>query len=62
MKLSEEQVNYLGQARVARLGTTDSDGSVHIVPIVFANTPSEIFLVIDSKTKKSQSNKNGSIW
>ncbi len=56
MKLSKEQISYLGQARVARLGTTDSDGRVHIVPIVFANTSNEIFSVIDRKAKKSQTN------
>lgn len=54
MKLSKEQISYLGRVRVARLGTVDQNGIAYIVPIVFANTTNEIFFVVDKKAKRRQ--------
>ncbi|MGI0092285.1 MAG: pyridoxamine 5'-phosphate oxidase family protein, partial [Nitrososphaerales archaeon] len=53
MIFKRTELDFLRDARVARLGTTDSKNRVHIVPIVFANTKNEIFFVIDKKKKKA---------
>jgi len=42
---------YLGINQVARLGTTNIDGTVHIVPIVFANNTKNIYFIVDKKRK-----------
>jgi PPOX class probable F420-dependent enzyme len=41
----------LGRARVAYLGTTNTDYTSHMVPIVFANDEERIYFVIDKKPK-----------
>jgi PPOX class probable F420-dependent enzyme len=45
---------FLGHIRVARLGTLNGDGSVHLVPIVFANNFRALYFAIDSKKKKTK--------
>ncbi len=57
MIFSRRQTEYLRRAQVARLGTIDSKGLVHIVPIVFANSQNHIYFVIDEKRKRSQNLK-----
>ncbi len=52
MKFSKEQLDFLSAARVAILGTIDSSGRAHLVPIVYANTSDSIYFVIDRKRKK----------
>jgi PPOX class probable F420-dependent enzyme len=51
LKLSKRHLKYLKQARVARLGTIDSKGRPHVVPVVFANSKSGIYFVVDRKRK-----------
>jgi PPOX class probable F420-dependent enzyme len=46
--------NFLRSLRVARLGTLNEDGTVHMVPIVFANSSRFLYFVIDRKTKKTR--------
>ena len=50
--LKEEELEYLRSARVARLGTTGKDGSVSVVPIVFAVFENRIYFVVDRKKKR----------
>ena len=57
MIFSRRQAEYLSRAQVARLGTLDSKGLVHIVPIVFANSQNSIYFVIDEKRKRTQNLK-----
>jgi len=40
-------------ARVARLGTIDADGGVHLVPIVFALRGATLYSAVDHKPKRS---------
>jgi PPOX class probable F420-dependent enzyme len=41
-------------ARVARLATTDPDGSPHLVPIVFALEGNTLYSAVDAKPKRSR--------
>jgi PPOX class probable F420-dependent enzyme len=43
----------LGEARVARLATTGSEGRPHIVPICFALAGEEICFAVDQKPKRT---------
>jgi PPOX class probable F420-dependent enzyme len=43
----------LGDARVAHLATTGSDGRPHIVPICFVVVSEEIFFAVDHKPKRT---------
>ena len=40
-----------GAARVARLATTDADGSPHLVPVVFALVGETVWTAVDAKPK-----------
>lgn len=40
-----------GDARVARLATTDADGSPHLVPVVFALVGETVWTAVDAKPK-----------
>ena len=40
-----------GAARVARLATTDADGSPHLVPVVFALLGETVWTAVDAKPK-----------
>jgi PPOX class probable F420-dependent enzyme len=40
-----------GAARVARLATTDADGSPHLVPVVFALVGETVWTAVDAKSK-----------
>jgi len=40
-----------GEARVARLATTDADGSPHLVPVVFALVGETVWTAVDAKPK-----------
>ncbi len=51
--LSRENLEYLRAARVARLATVDKNHSVHLVPIVFADSGSRVYFVLDRKRKQS---------
>jgi len=51
--LTREQLKYLAEARVARLATSDRDGVISLVPIVYAIKGVNIFFVADKKTKHS---------
>lgn len=42
----------LRQARVARLGTVDADGSPHVVPICFAYDGRAFYTAVDRKPKR----------
>ena len=44
----------VADARVARLGTHDLDGRLHLVPICFALIGDAIYSAVDSKPKRSQ--------
>jgi PPOX class probable F420-dependent enzyme len=41
-------------ARVARLATTDPDGRVHLVPIVFVLDGKTLYTAVDAKPKRSR--------
>src|SRR5205823_5990203 len=43
----------LTTARVARLATTDQDGRLHLVPIVFAIEGDTLYSAVDRKPKRS---------
>jgi PPOX class probable F420-dependent enzyme len=45
---------FLSRARVARLATLNEDGTIHIVPIVFANDSTRIYFAVDNKPKKTK--------
>ncbi len=49
--LTTKVKSYLRESRVARLATINKDLMPHIVPFVFANDSSNIYFVIDRKTK-----------
>ncbi len=51
--LSRSAQRYLSQARVAHLATTNADGTVHVIPIVFAAESGRIYFVIDKKRKSA---------
>jgi len=55
--LTNDQLDYLRNARVARLGTIDDKGLVHLVPIVFAILTERIYFVVDEKAKVSKNLK-----
>ncbi len=42
-----------GAARVARLATTDADGSPHLVPVVFALVGETVWTAVDGKPKST---------
>ena len=42
-----------GAARVARLATTDADGSPHLVPVVFALVGETVWTAVDAKPKST---------
>ena len=44
----------LASARVARLATTDPDGRLHLVPIVFALENDTLYTAVDRKPKRSR--------
>ncbi|HEX7310698.1 MAG TPA: TIGR03668 family PPOX class F420-dependent oxidoreductase [Gaiellaceae bacterium] len=46
--------NRLAGARVARLATTDPDGRLHLVPIVFAVEGDTLYSAVDRKPKRSR--------
>lgn len=50
---SKEFRNYLRKSRIARLATLNTDNTIHIVPIVFANDSRNIYFAIDRKPKKT---------
>ena len=52
-RLSQKQKDYLNKARFAVLGTVNSEGQAHLVPIVFATVKNAIYFAIDAKQKKS---------
>lgn len=51
--LSPEQLEYLRRGRVARLGTTSGDGSISMVPIVYAVFENRIYSAVDQKRKRN---------
>jgi PPOX class probable F420-dependent enzyme len=44
----------LAVARVARLGTIDADGAVHLVPCVLALVEDTIYIPVDTKPKRTR--------
>jgi PPOX class probable F420-dependent enzyme len=44
----------LGEARVARLGTTDADGTTRLVPICFALHDGRLVSAVDHKPKRTR--------
>jgi PPOX class probable F420-dependent enzyme len=54
LRLSKEELKWLQRARVARLGTSDLEGNVQVVPIVFATDGKSIYFVIDRKQKNTR--------
>jgi len=50
--LSQDQLEYLAKARVARIATSDLQGNQNLIPIVFANSDESIYFVIDKKAKR----------
>ena len=53
MNVDEVALQLAGAARVARLATIDSDGRVHLVPVVFALEASTLYSAVDHKPKCS---------
>jgi PPOX class probable F420-dependent enzyme len=54
VRMGSEQARELFQtARVARLATVSTDGSPHLVPIVFAVDGSMIYTAVDHKPKRT---------
>jgi PPOX class probable F420-dependent enzyme len=51
----EEARRRFAAERVARLGTADSGGRPHLVPIVFAVAGDRIYSVVDDKPKRTTS-------
>jgi PPOX class probable F420-dependent enzyme len=51
----------LSKARVATLGTENPDGTVHLVPIVFASDQRDIYFVVDRKPKTRPLRRIGNI-
>ena len=45
----------IADSRVARLATVDTDGRVHLVPIVFALAGDTLYSAVDAKPKRSRS-------
>jgi PPOX class probable F420-dependent enzyme len=53
--LSKKALQYLDAARVARLATVSEKGdSLQLVPIVFANSGSKLYFVVDRKKKSGK--------
>jgi PPOX class probable F420-dependent enzyme len=44
----------ISTSRVARLGTLDPDGRVHLVPVVFALEGDTLYTAVDAKPKRSR--------
>jgi PPOX class probable F420-dependent enzyme len=59
--LTEKELRYLKQSRVAHLGTVDNKNTPHLVPIVFANYRDAIYFVIDRKKKKKRGTAVGEL-
>ena len=47
----------LGDTRVARLATADTEGRPHVVPIAFAHDDENLYFVVDDKPKRSRNLK-----
>ncbi len=47
----DDALARFGAARVARLATTDADGSPHLVPVVFALVGETVWTAVDAKPK-----------
>lgn len=52
--MPEEMRRRLAEARVARLGTVDADGAVHLVPCVLALVEDTIYVPVDTKPKRTR--------
>jgi PPOX class probable F420-dependent enzyme len=53
---TDEERAFIDKQRVAHLATADTDGSPHVVPIVYALVEGSFYFVIDEKPKKSRHN------
>lgn len=51
MIISDQQRGFLARRQVARLGTADSAGFPHVVPVCFACAGDTVFIAIDEKPK-----------
>jgi PPOX class probable F420-dependent enzyme len=51
--LKVKELEYLENARVARLATSDRKGTIGLVPIVYATKKESIYFVVDKKKKRS---------
>ena len=52
MALSDADIDLIGEARVARLGTIGPGGRPHLVPVCFAFADGHFFVPIDEKPKR----------
>ena len=52
--LTEPQARFLAEARVARLATADADGRPHAIPVCFACSGENIYIVLDQKPKSTE--------
>ena len=53
VKFTEIQSKRLSEARTGHLGTADSEGTPHVVPVCFAFNYQVIYSVLDQKPKKA---------
>lgn len=51
MIISGQQRGFLNRRQVARLGTSDSAGFPHVMPVCFACAGDTVFIAIDEKPK-----------
>ncbi len=49
--LTPEEARFVGNARVARLGTASGDGQPNVVPVCFALLDGRVYIGLDSKPK-----------
>ena len=49
----DDALARFGAARVARLATTDADGSPHLVPVVFVLVGETVWTAVDAKPKST---------
>jgi PPOX class probable F420-dependent enzyme len=52
MALTEAQLNFLSQQRIAHLATCDAQGRPHVIPVCYACDGASVYSVIDAKPKR----------
>jgi len=50
--LTEKEIRFLAQCRVAHLATADRNGVPHVVPVCYAVRGASLFITIDDKPKR----------